>query len=62
MAGKRQVFVHEIVLGTQVFHDHTAATEVCSHQKEQSRPFLTLVLKEMDARRLGLHIISSIIK
>lgn len=62
MAGKRQGFVHKIVQGSQVFHGHTiAAKKVCSNQKEQSRPIITLVLIELDARRLGLHIISSII-
>ena len=62
MAEKRQGFIHKIVQGSQVFHGHIiAAKKVCSNRKEQRRPVITLILKEMNAQRLGLHIISSII-
>ena len=63
---KKASLIHKMLQGSQVFHGHTlAATEACSYPKEkkkQRRTVITLVLKGMTARRLGLHIISSIIE
>ena len=43
-------------------HKNSLFTEKCVSQKGNSRQFITPVHEEMNARRLGLHIISSIIK
>ena len=70
VGGKKEAsLVHKMVQGSQVFHGRRlAATEACPYQKEKKRKrkqrktVIALVLKGMNARRLGLHIISSIIK